>query len=63
MDLERRSVRLTAGSWLARAGLGSAEEADLDTKAGLDSGTGLVGVDSGGLNAPQMGHAVLAFGH
>ena len=63
MDLERRSVRLTAGSWLARAGLGSAEEADLDTKAGLVSGTGMVGVDSGGLYAPQMGHAEFAFGH
>ena len=43
--------------------MGSAEEADLDTMAGLVSGAGVVGLDSGGLYAPQMGHAELAFGH
>ena len=52
-----------AGGWLARSGLGSAEDADLDTKAGLDAVTGLVGMNSGGLNAPQMAQAALAPGH
>ena len=52
-----------AGGWLAGTGLGSAEDADLDTKAGLDAVTGLVGMNSGGLKAPQMAQAVLAPGH
>jgi len=40
-----------------------AEDADLDTKAGLDAVAGLVGMNSGGLNAPQMAQAALAPGH
>ena len=38
-----------AGGWLTGTGLGSAEDADLDTEAGLDAVTGLVGMNSGGV--------------